>query len=68
MRAVIARNPPKLFDPVEESLDLVAGAVEIWAEADRIAAIALRDVRPSAFLHCKLSDPAGVITTVGKQH
>src|SRR4051794_36408213 len=29
-----------MFDPVEEPLDLVASAVEIGAEADRIAAIA----------------------------
>jgi hypothetical protein len=31
-----------LFDPVEEPLDTVAGAVEMRAEADRIVAIAFR--------------------------
>jgi len=69
-KPVIARrDATTLFDPVEEPLHPVAGAVEIGAEADRIAAIALRrDVRPRAFLHCKLSDPVGVIATVGKQH
>jgi hypothetical protein len=29
-----------LFDPIEESLDPAAGAIEIGAEADRIALIA----------------------------
>src|SRR5262249_7808998 len=58
-----------LFDPVEEPLDLVASAVEIGAEADRIAAIAFRrDVGPRALLHGTLSDPVGVIAPVGKQH
>jgi hypothetical protein len=38
-------------------------------EADRIAAIAFwRDVGPRALLHGKLSDPVGVVATVGKQH
>jgi hypothetical protein len=31
-----------LFDPVKEPLDPVASAVEIGAEADRIAAVAFR--------------------------
>jgi hypothetical protein len=40
---VVARcHPTTLFDPVEEPLDLLASAVEIGAEADRIAAIAFR--------------------------
>lgn len=47
-KPVIARrDPPTLFDPVEKPLDSVAGAVAIWAEADRIAVIALwRNVGP----------------------
>ena len=62
-RSVLA--PTALFDSVEEPLDLVAGAIEVRAEADRIAAVALRwNVRPGTLLHCKLSDPVGVITTV----
>jgi len=57
-----------LLDPVEETLDQVAGAVEIRAEANRTVAIAFRrDVGPCAFLHGKLSDPIGVVATVGKQ-
>jgi hypothetical protein len=56
-----------LLDPIEESLDPVAGAVEIRAEADRIAAIAFwRDVGPCALLHGKLSDLRR--SHVGKQH
>jgi hypothetical protein len=56
-----------LFDPVEESVDPVASAVEMRAEADRIAAIALRwDVGLRALLHGKLSDPVSVIAAVGK--
>jgi len=39
---VARRHPTTLFDPVEEPLDLVASGMEIGAEADRIAAIALR--------------------------
>ena len=69
-KPVIARrHPTTLFDPVEESFDPVASTVEIRAEADRIAAIAFRrDVGPCALLHGKLSDPVGVIASVGKQH
>jgi hypothetical protein len=36
------RHPTTLFDPVKEPLDPVASAVEIGAEADRIAAVAFR--------------------------
>jgi hypothetical protein len=32
-----------LFDPVEEPFDLVASAIKVRAEADRIAAIAFRE-------------------------
>jgi hypothetical protein len=69
-KPVIAlRHPTTLFDPVEEPLDPVASAVEIGAEADRIAAVAFRrDVGPRALLHGKLPDPVRVIATVGKQH
>jgi len=51
-KPVIARrHPTTLFDPVEEPLDPVASAVEIGAEADRIAAVAFRrDVGPRALL------------------
>jgi hypothetical protein len=42
-KPVIARrHPTTLFDPVKEPLDPVASAVEIGAEADRIAAVAFR--------------------------
>ena len=67
---VVARcHPTTLFDSVEEPLDLVASAVEIGTEADRIAAIAFRwNVGPRALLHGKLSDPVGIIATIRKQH
>jgi hypothetical protein len=66
---VAPRYPTTLFDPAEEPLDLVASAVEIGAEADRIAAIAFRrDVDPRTLLHGKLSDPVGVIAAVGRRN
>ena len=66
---VTRRHTTTLVDPVEEPFDLVASAVEIGAEADRIAAIAFRrDVGPRPLFHGKLSYPVGVIATVGKQH
>jgi hypothetical protein len=36
---VARRNPTALLDPVEETLDPVAVAVEIGAEANRIVAL-----------------------------
>jgi len=66
---VARRHPTALLDPVEEPFDVVARAIEVWAKADRTAAIAFRrDVGPRALLHCKLPDPIGVVATVGKQH
>ena len=41
------RHTTTLFDPVEEPFDLVASAIKLRAEADRIAAISFRgDVGP----------------------
>jgi hypothetical protein len=58
-----------LFDHVEESFYPVAAAIEIGAEADRVAAIALRrDVGPCALFRGKLSDPIRIIATISKQH
>jgi hypothetical protein len=66
---VARRHTTTLFDPVEESFDLVASAIKVRAEADRITAIAFRrDVGPRALLYGKLSYSVGVIATVGKQH
>jgi len=69
-KPVIARrHPTTLFDPVEEPFDLVASAVEIGAEANRTVAItSRRDVGPRAPFYGKLSDPIGVIATIGEQH
>jgi hypothetical protein len=52
---VVARcNPTAVFDLVEESLDQVASALEIRAEADRLVAFApWWDVGPGAFLGYK---------------
>src|SRR5579871_6584153 len=62
-------DPTALFDPVEEPFDVIASAIEVRAKADRIAAVAFwRDIGPRTLLHRKLSDPVGVIATVGKQH
>jgi hypothetical protein len=58
-----------LLDPIEEALNLVAGAVEIRAEADWLGPIAFwRNVSPCAFHHGKFSDPVGIVATVGKEH
>jgi hypothetical protein len=66
-RVVARRHPTTLLDPSEESLDLVASAVEIGAEADLIAATAFwRNVGPCALPHGKLFDPINVLATVGK--
>jgi hypothetical protein len=66
---VARRHTTTLFDPVEEPFDLVASAIKVRAEADRIAAIAFRgDVGPRPLFHGQLSYPVGVIATVGKQH
>jgi hypothetical protein len=44
---VARRHTTTLFDPVEEPFDLIASAIKVPAEADRIAAIAFqRDVGP----------------------
>ena len=49
--------------------DEVAGSVEIWTEADRIVAFPFRrDVGPSVLLDGELSNPIGVVASVGKQH
>ena len=47
---VARRHTTTLFDPVEEPFDLVASAIKVRAEADRIAAIAFwGDVWPTPF-------------------
>ena len=59
-------DPTTLLDLIEEPLDQIPGTVKIWAEADRLVAIApWRDVGPNAPLGGKGSDPVGVIATVG---
>jgi Transketolase, pyrimidine binding domain/Transketolase-like TK C-terminal domain len=50
-----------LFDPIEEPFDLVASAVKVRAETDRIAAIAFRgDVGPRPLFHGQPSYPVGI--------
>jgi hypothetical protein len=66
---VARRDPPTLFDLIEEPFDQVAGSVKMRAEADRIVAIASRrDVGPSVPLCDECSDPIGVIASVREQH
>jgi hypothetical protein len=67
---VIARcNPAAVLDLVEEALDQVPSAVEVRAEADRVAAIApWWDVGPSALLGGECSNPIRIISSVGQQH
>jgi len=40
--AIARRDPPTLFDLIEEPFDQVAGSVQMRAEADRLVAIASR--------------------------
>ena len=55
-----------MLDLIEEPFDQISSAVQIWAEADRLVAIASwRDVGPNAPLGGEGSDPVGIITTVG---
>jgi hypothetical protein len=59
---VARRYPTTLFDPVEEPLDLVARAIEIGAEADRIAAIAFRrDVGRPSRGGARVTNDSGVV-------
>ena len=59
-------NPAAVFDLVEEAFDPIAGAIEIRAEANRIAAVAFRwDVRPRAFRGREFSDPVGIVAAIG---
>ncbi len=58
-----------LFDPVEEPFDEVAGSIKVLTEADRFITIAFRrDVGPRSFVDGEVSDPVGVVATIGKQH
>jgi hypothetical protein len=70
MQFVVARrDPPTLFDFIEEPFDQVAGAVEVRAEADGLIAIASwRNVGPSAPFGSERSNPIGIIATVGEPH
>jgi len=66
---VARRDPPTLFDLIEEPLDKVARSVEMRAKADRLVAIASRRyVGPSAPLGDECSDPIGVLASVCEQH
>ena len=66
---IARRNSPTLLDLVEELLDEVSGAIEVWAEADRLSPIASgRNVGPSTLFVDKGSDPVRVISTISKQH
>ena len=66
---VARRDPPTLFDFIEEPFDQVARTVQVRAEADGLVAIASRrNVCPSAPFGSKGSNPIGIIATVGEQH
>jgi hypothetical protein len=63
---VASCDPTTLLDLIEEPLDQIPGAIMIWAEADRFAAIApWWGVGPNTPLGGKGSDPVSVIATVG---
>jgi hypothetical protein len=57
-----------VFDLVEEPLDQISRPLKMRAEAQRLYPISLRwDICPSAVLANKISDPAGVVSTVSQQ-
>jgi len=58
-----------VLDLVEEALDQVTSAVEIWAKADPLVPVApWWNVGPSALLGSERSDPIRIIASVGQQH
>src|SRR4029077_5084428 len=62
-------HTPTVLDLIEEPLDQVSRPVEIRAEAKSLCPISFRrDIRPSAMLANKRSDPVGVISSVSQQH
>src|SRR6516162_2850223 len=70
LKLVIARcDPATVLDLVEEPFDQIAGSIQIWAKADRCAAIASRrDIGQRALPRSKGSDPVGIITAICQQH
>jgi hypothetical protein len=58
-----------VFDLVEETFDPVTGAVERRAEANRIAAVALRwNVCPGAFRGNEFSNPVRIVAAISEKH
>jgi hypothetical protein len=66
---IARRDAPTLLDLVKEALDEVSGAIEVWAEADRLSPIASgRNVCPRTPFGSKGSDPVRVICAISQQH
>jgi hypothetical protein len=67
---VVARcNPTAVLDLVEEPFDQIPSAIEIRAEANRLAAIAFwRDIGKRALVDGKGSDLVGIIAAICQQH
>ena len=68
MFLVARRNPPEVFDPIEEALDAVALAIERGAEAGFPCSVGFRRNvgRGPGFLNAS-AQPIGVIGLVGQQ-
>jgi hypothetical protein len=63
------RNAPTMQNPIEEPLDVISMAVEVWAEADRISAVpAWWDVRPATAQTHERSNLDRVVGLVGENH
>jgi hypothetical protein len=63
------RDATIMLDLVEESLNQVAGTIQVRAEADRLLAIASRrDIGPRALRGGIGPDPVSVIASVRQQH
>ena len=66
---VAGRDPAEVFELVEETLNDIAVAIEIWTEANRILAVGLwRNVCPGTSVRNLLAQPVGIIGFVGQQH
>jgi hypothetical protein len=58
-----------VFDLIEEPLDQISRPIKMRAEAQRLYPISLRwNIRPSAVLANKVSDPVRIVSTISQQH
>jgi hypothetical protein len=64
----VRRDPPTLFDFIEETFDQVARTIEVRAEADGLVVIPSAGCLPKLPFSEAGPSPIGLIATVGEQH